>query len=98
MRIYKGVGPLPGEHGAVCHNAGLMTLLTAIAYLIAGALCMQRPERIAGWLGRSLGAVAGPGAAEAEWLRGRGMRIAIRLVGVLALLNAVMLFATMGHV
>lgn len=75
-----------------------MTLLIAIAYLAAGILCLQRPDRIAAWVSRTLGAVAGSGAEGADWLRSRGTRIAIRLVGVLALINAVMLLATMGGV
>lgn len=70
----------------------------AIAFLVAGGLCIQRPERIAQWLGDTMKGVGGGEAAEAAWLRGRGMILFIRFIGALALLNAVMLLYTLNHV
>ena len=71
-----------------------MSLLMAIAFFVAGALCIQRPERIAQWLAATLRGVAGEAAADAAWLRSGGVAWFIRLVGVLALINAVALLYT----
>lgn len=74
-----------------------MSLLLAIAFFVTGAVCIQRPGHVARWLADTMRGVAGAEAAGAAWLRGRGMILFIRLVGVLALLNAVMLLATLNR-
>ena len=69
-----------------------MTLLLAIIYLAAGVLCINRPDRIAEWIGKALQRHGNAG--QQKWLKGRGIVFFIRVLGVLALINAVMLFYT----
>lgn len=74
-----------------------MSLLMALAFLVAGVFCIQRPERVARWLADTLRGVAGQEAAGAAWLKGSGLAWCIRLVGVLALINAVALLYTLDR-
>ena len=69
-----------------------MTLLLALIYLAAGILCINRPSRIAEWIGKAL--LRSGNAGRQKWLKGRGMIFFIRLLGFLALVNAVMLLYT----
>jgi len=69
-----------------------MTLLMALIYFLAGIVCIQRPAQLLTWLGTALQRTT---KAEAPaWLKGRAAPFIVRLVGFLALLNAVMLFYT----
>lgn len=69
-----------------------MTLIMALAFLLAGILCVRRPEPIALWIAEAVRRASPGNAAAANWLRGRGVIVLIRLLGLLALLNAVTLF------
>jgi hypothetical protein len=69
-----------------------MTLLTALIYLLAGILCINRPSRIVQWIGKAL--KRSGNFKEPEWLKGRGILFFIRLIGFLAFVNAVTLFYT----
>jgi len=69
-----------------------MTLLMALIYFLAGIICIQRPVQLLAWLGNALQRTT---KAEAPaWLKGRSALFIVRLIGFLALLNAVMLFYT----
>jgi len=69
-----------------------MTLLMALIYFLAGIVCIQRPAQLLTWLGNSLQRTT---KAEAPaWVKGRSVLFIVRLIGFLALLNAVMLFYT----
>jgi len=69
-----------------------MTLLMALIYFLAGIVCIQRPAQLLTWLGNSLQRTT---KAEAPaWVKGRSVLFIVRLIGWLALLNAVMLFDT----
>jgi len=72
-----------------------MTLLLALVYLSAGILCINRPGRIVEWIERAL--KRSGNFKEPAWLKGRGIIFFIRLIGVLALVNAVMLFYTVNY-
>lgn len=72
-----------------------MTLLVAILYFLAGFICIQYPARLIEWI---TGMFKKTTAAETPgWLKGRGIIFFVRLVGILALVNAVTLFYTMLH-
>jgi len=69
-----------------------MTLLMALIYFLAGIICIHRPVQLLAWLGNALQRTT---KAEAPaWLKGRSALFIVRLIGFLALLNAVMLFYT----
>jgi len=68
-----------------------MSLLIALIFLVVGIICVNRPARIVQWISDAMrraghGEIKGPG-----WLQARSVIILIRLVGILALLNAVTL-------
>jgi len=69
----------------------------ALAFLLAGILCVRRPEHIAQWMADAVRRVSPGNTAATNWLRGRGVIFFIRLMGFLALLNAVMLFYVAGR-
>ena len=69
-----------------------MTLLMAFIYFLAGIVCINRSARLAEWMGNALKRATGDAAP--PWLKGRGVIFFIRLIGFLALLNAVALFYT----
>jgi hypothetical protein len=72
-----------------------MPLLMALIYFLAGIICIQRPEQLLTWLRNALQQTT---KAEAPaWLKGRSALFIVRLIGFLALLNAVMLFYTTFH-
>lgn len=74
-----------------------MTLIMALAFLLAGILCVRRPEPIAQWMAEAVRRASPGNSVAANWLRGRGVIVFIRLLGLLALLNAVTLFYIAGH-
>lgn len=65
-----------------------MSLLMAFLFLLAGIFCINRPTRIAAWIANALKNAGNPN--EPAWLKGRGILFFIRLIGFLALINAVM--------
>ncbi len=67
-----------------------MSLLMALMFLLAGILCINRPTLIVKWIAAMLKSGGFPG--EPAWLQGRGIVFFIRLMGFLALINAVMYF------
>ena len=67
-----------------------MTLLMALIYFLAGIMCIQRPAQLLTWLGNALQRTTKTQAP--SWLRGRAVLFIVRLIGFLALLNAVTLF------
>jgi hypothetical protein len=67
----------------------------ALLYLAAGIWCVNRPGRIVEWMGKALKRAGN--FKEPEWLKGRSLPFFIRLIGILALINAVMLFYTAQH-
>ena len=69
-----------------------MTLLMALVYFFAGILCIHRPALLAEWIGNALKRTGK--ATAPEWLRGRGTILFIRLIGFLAMFNAIVLFYT----
>ena len=69
-----------------------MTLLMALIYFLAGIICIQRPAQLLTWLGNALQRTTK--AATPAWIKGRSALFIVRLIGFLALLNAVMLFYT----
>lgn len=69
-----------------------MTLLMAFVYFFAGIICIHRPAHLVAWIGNALKRTTNTN--EPQWLKGRGIIFFIRLIGFLALLNAVMLFYT----
>jgi hypothetical protein len=72
-----------------------MTLLMALIYFLAGIICIHRPVQLLAWLGNALQRTT---KAEAPaWLKGRSALFIVRLIGFLALLNAVMLFYTTSY-
>jgi hypothetical protein len=60
-----------------------------LLFLIIGIFCIQRPRLIAD---RIASLFKGGGSEPPAWLLGRGMVFFIRLIGFLALVNAVMYF------
>ena len=69
----------------------------ALAFMKAGILSVRRPAPIPQWKAAAERRVSPGNAAAANWLRGRGEIIFIRLMGYLALLNAVMLIYVAGR-
>ena len=69
-----------------------MTLFIAALYFLAGVICIQRPAHLIEWLSKAL--KLGTETKRPAWLQGRGIILFIRLMGFLALLNAVVLFYT----
>jgi hypothetical protein len=69
-----------------------MTLLMALVYFLAGILCIHRPALLVEWIGNALKRTGN--AKAPEWLGGRGIIMFIRLIGFLAMLNAIVLFYT----
>jgi len=65
-----------------------MSLFLVLLYLVAGSACLTRPALIIKWIATLLKSAGSPD--EPAWLRGRGVVLFIRLIGFLALLNAVM--------
>ena len=65
-----------------------MSLLLALMYLLAGIACINRPALIVKWVAALLKSAGIPN--EPAWLQGRGVVFFIRLMGFLALINAVM--------
>ena len=83
-----------GPHGYTMRGDP-MTLLMALIYLAAGILCINRPGRIVESIGTALKRAGN--FNEPAWLKARGIIVFIRLIGVMALINAVMLFYTARH-
>ena len=69
-----------------------MTLLMALMYFLAGIICIQRSAQLLTWVGNAL--QRSTKAEAPAWLRWRSVLFIVRLIGFLALLNAVMLFYT----
>jgi hypothetical protein len=67
-----------------------MSLLMALMYLMAGIVCINRPALIVKWLAAMLKSAGIP--KQPAWLQARGLVFFIRLMGFLALINAVMYF------
>ncbi len=69
-----------------------VTLFMALAYFVIGAVCIQNPARLLGWFANALQRM---GSTKGQaLLNGRGLVLFVRLIGLLALLNAGMLFYT----
>lgn len=65
-----------------------MSLLMAFMYALAGIVCINRPALIVKWLAAMLKGAGMTG--EPAWLRGGAIVFFIRLMGFLALINAMM--------
>lgn len=65
-----------------------MTILMGLMFLLAGIVCINQPTLIAEWVGNLLKRAGNPN--EQAWLKGRRIIFFIRLIGFLALINAVM--------
>lgn len=72
-----------------------MTLLMALTFLIAGVACIHRAPAIARWIAGAVASLGNDPSAEPAWAKGAGLIFFIRLLGVLSLINAVMLFYLM---
>ena len=70
----------------------IMTLFMAAVYFLAGVMCIHRPAHLLEWISHAL--KRGSETKRPTWLQGRGIIVFIRLLGFLALLNAVVLFYT----
>lgn len=64
----------------------------ALLFLFAGISCIRRPARLAQWMADAIKRASPDNAAQMAWVQGPGMVFFIRLMGFLALLNAVALF------
>ncbi len=69
-----------------------MTLLMALIYFLAGIICIQRSAQLLTWLGNAMQRTTK--TEPPAWLKGRAVLYIVRLIGFLALLNAVTLFYT----
>ena len=67
-----------------------VTLFMALAYFVIGAVCIQNPARLLGWVSDTLKRMGNDKVQTP--LNGRGIVFFVRLIGFLALLNAGMLF------
>lgn len=64
-----------------------MSLLMALLFLIIGVSLIQRPQIVAGWIARLF-----KGGNAPAWLYGPAVLWFIRVMGLLALVNAAMYF------
>ena len=74
-----------------------MSLLIALIFLAVGIACINRPARIVQWISDAVLRASHGEIKEPGWIKGRVIIIVIRLLGVLALLNAVMLIYIAGQ-
>jgi hypothetical protein len=64
-----------------------MSSFLVLLYLVAGSACLTRPALIVKWIATLLKSAGSSG--KPAWLQGRGVVLIIRLIGFLALINAV---------
>ena len=62
----------------------------ALLYFIAGVFCIHRAARLVEWAGNALQRTRGD--KRPQWLQGRGIIVFIRLIGFVAMFNAIALF------
>jgi len=68
-----------------------MTTLMAIVFFVAGGICLTKPSRIIDWLNDIASRMRGKDAPSHDAAKNPGLVFFIRVVGFLALINAVML-------
>lgn len=69
----------------------------ALLFLFAGIVCLRRPAHLAQWMADAIQRASPGNAAQYAWVRGQGMLFFIRVLGFLALLNALALFYIAGR-
>jgi len=72
-----------------------MTLFLAIVFFVAGGICLTRPKYLVEWMTTLAARMQGKDASSFKSLETQGLLLFIRIIGFLALINAVtMLFVT----
>lgn len=68
-----------------------MTIFMAIAFFVAGGVCLTQPRRVVGWLIAKVAKARGKNAPSLEALQNPGLLMFVRIIGFLALINGVMM-------
>lgn len=68
-----------------------MTLLLAIMFFVAGGICLTRPRRLVEWMTSLAARMQGKDAASFKATENQGLLLFVRVIGFLALINAVMM-------
>ena len=68
-----------------------MTLLLTIAFFVAGGICLTRPKRLVEWMTKLAARMQGKDASSFKFTENQGLLLFVRIIGFLALINAVTL-------
>jgi hypothetical protein len=69
-----------------------MYLIAAIAFFVIGGICLTKPERLVDWMKEKASRARGAKDMRPDSLKNPGLLLFIRVIGFLALINAVMMF------
>jgi hypothetical protein len=68
-----------------------MTLILTILFFVAGGICLTKPKRLVEWMTMLAARMQGKDATSFRAMENQGLLLFIRVIGILALVNAVML-------
>ena len=68
-----------------------MTLILTILFFVAGGICLTKPKRLVEWMTMLASRMQGKDATSFRAMENQGLLLFIRVIGILALVNAVML-------